>query len=101
MVVVGAATNIFTGFVVDKIQVRTLVFVSAIICLVPPLLMALVKPEWGYWQGPFVAMPLSPLHPDGMYWPRSSFLSLSIFLSFSDYTVTSVNTFRIIERPSS
>lgn len=69
MVVVGAATNIFTGFVVDKIQVRTLVLVSAIISTVSSLLMALVKPEWGYWKGPFVAMLLSPLHPDGMCWP--------------------------------
>ncbi|QKX59097.1 uncharacterized protein TRUGW13939_06228 [Talaromyces rugulosus] len=67
MVVVGAATNIFTGFVVDKIQVRTLVLVSAIISTVPALLMALVKPEWGYWRGPFVAMLLSPLHPDVLF----------------------------------
>jgi hypothetical protein len=64
---------------VDKVQVRTLVLVSAIISTVPSLLMALVKPEWGYWQGPFVAMLLSPLHPDGMCWSRFIPLLVSVF----------------------
>ncbi|KAJ0418466.1 major facilitator superfamily domain-containing protein [Aspergillus carlsbadensis] len=64
MVITGAATNIFTGYMVDKVKVGILVFVSGLISTVSPLLMALVKPEWGYWRGPFVAMALSPVHAD-------------------------------------
>ncbi|KAL2829864.1 major facilitator superfamily domain-containing protein [Aspergillus pseudoustus] len=67
MVIVGVATNIFTGYMVDKVQVGILVFVSAVISTISPLLMALIKPEWGYWRGPFMAMALSPLHPDVLF----------------------------------
>ena len=65
MVVAGAATNIFTGYTVDKIPVGVLVFASAVISTVSPLIMALVNPSWGYWRGPFVAMLLSPIQSDG------------------------------------
>ncbi|GLB09282.1 hypothetical protein AtubIFM57258_005199 [Aspergillus tubingensis] len=67
LVIVGALTNIVTGYVVDKVEVRTLVFVSACISTISALLMALVKPSWGYWRGPFVGMLLSPLHPDVLF----------------------------------
>ncbi|KAL2865088.1 major facilitator superfamily domain-containing protein [Aspergillus lucknowensis] len=67
MVIVGAITNIFTGYTVDKVQVGVLVFGSACITTISPLLMALIKPEWGYWRGPFMAMFLSPLHPDVLF----------------------------------
>lgn len=53
------------GVLVEKVQVHYLLSVSAIIATVSPLLMALVNPSWGYWKGPFIAMLLSPLHPDG------------------------------------
>lgn len=76
MVVVGAATNIVTGYAVDKVQVRTLVVGSAIINLVSPLLMALINPSWSYWRAAFFAMLISPLHPDG------SLSSLTCFLGF-------------------
>ncbi|KAL3468992.1 major facilitator superfamily domain-containing protein [Aspergillus californicus] len=67
MVVVGVVTNIFTGYAVDKVRVGVLVFVSAIISTISPLLMALVDPNWGYWRGPFMAMFLSPVHPDVLF----------------------------------
>ncbi|RYP66130.1 hypothetical protein DL771_007964 [Monosporascus sp. 5C6A] len=67
MVIVGAATNIATGFLVEKVQVRHLVSYSAVITLASPLLMALVTPSWGYWKGAFIAMVLSPLHPDVLF----------------------------------
>ncbi|PYI12353.1 MFS transporter [Aspergillus sclerotiicarbonarius CBS 121057] len=67
LVIVGAITNLFTGYVVDKVEVRTLVFVSACVSTISPILMALVKPSWGYWRGPFVGMLLSPLHPDVLF----------------------------------
>jgi ATP/ADP translocase len=87
MIFVGAMTNIVcespctsrinanqhvnnaqvTGFLVETIDVRHLVSFSAAITVASSLLMALVTPEWGYWKGPFIAMLLSPLHPDGTY----------------------------------
>ncbi|KAL4783731.1 major facilitator superfamily domain-containing protein [Aspergillus varians] len=67
MVIAGAVTNIFTGYTVDKISVGMLVFVSAVISTISPLLMALVNPDWGYWRGPFVAMLLSPIHTDVLF----------------------------------
>ncbi|KAE8150551.1 major facilitator superfamily domain-containing protein [Aspergillus avenaceus] len=67
MVGVGVITNIFTGYMVDKVRVGVLVFGSASVSTISPLLMALVNPSWGYWRGPFVAMLLSPLHPDVLF----------------------------------
>ena len=65
MTVVGLAVNIFTGFLVSRIQVRTLVVVSAILTLPASILMATIHPNWSYWRAPFWAMLLSPVHPDG------------------------------------
>ncbi|KAL4795827.1 major facilitator superfamily domain-containing protein [Aspergillus venezuelensis] len=56
MVVAGAITNIFTGYTVDKVSVGVLVFVSALLSTVSPIIMALVRPEGGYWAGPFVVL---------------------------------------------
>ncbi|TLS30347.1 hypothetical protein PpBr36_03216 [Pyricularia pennisetigena] len=67
MVLVGAATNIVTGYLVETVEVRWLVVVSAIFSLFSPLIMALVRPGWGYWKGAFFAMLLSPLHPDVLF----------------------------------
>ena len=65
MTVVGLAVNIFTGFLVSRIQVRTLVVASAILTLPASVLMATIHPDWSYWRAPFWAMQLSPVHPDG------------------------------------
>jgi MFS-type transporter involved in bile tolerance (Atg22 family) len=68
MIVVGAATNIVTGFLVDKVQVRTLVVTSAVLTAISPLCMAMTgKPGTGYWRGPFEAMFFMPLHADGRF----------------------------------
>ncbi|KAL4965481.1 major facilitator superfamily domain-containing protein [Aspergillus stella-maris] len=67
MVIAGAITNIFTGYTVDKISVGVLVFVSALLSTVSPIIMALVRPEGGYWAGPFVGMLLSPVHSDVLF----------------------------------
>ncbi|KAH6655808.1 MFS transporter [Truncatella angustata] len=67
MVFVGAATNIVTGYLVDKVEVGLMVSITAAINVVPPLLMALSTPDRGYWRGDFFAMLLSPLHPDVLF----------------------------------
>ena len=65
MTVVGLAVNILTGFLIARIQVRTLVVVSAILTLPASVLMATVHTDWSYWRASFWAMLLSPVHPDG------------------------------------
>ncbi|KAL5046154.1 hypothetical protein BDW71DRAFT_207822 [Aspergillus fruticulosus] len=67
MVIAGAVTNIFTGYTVDKIPVRVLVFASAAVSTTSPLIMALVDPSWGYWRGPFIATLLSPIQSDVLF----------------------------------
>lgn len=66
MIVVGSTTNIFTGYFVDKVAVRHLIFYSAALSSVAPLIMAFAPADWSYWRSAFVPMLLSPLHADGM-----------------------------------
>ncbi|KAK8076968.1 major facilitator superfamily domain-containing protein [Apiospora saccharicola] len=75
MVFVGAATNVVTGYCVDKVHVRDLVAYSAVISMVCPLIMALIQPSWVYWQGAFIAMLLIPLHPDVLFTVSSLIIS--------------------------
>ncbi|CAF9934381.1 MAG: hypothetical protein HETSPECPRED_009211 [Heterodermia speciosa] len=67
MTVVGLAVNILTGFLIARIQVRTLVVVSAILTLPASVLMATVHTDWSYWRASFWAMLLSPVHPDVLF----------------------------------
>ncbi|KAK5009421.1 hypothetical protein LTR28_001118 [Elasticomyces elasticus] len=67
MVVAGIVTNVLTGYLVDKVHVRTLVVVSACMTLPSSILMANVKHDWSYWRGPFAALLLSPVHPDVLF----------------------------------
>lgn len=72
MVIVGALTNVVTGFCVNKVSAQILVVVSAAISAVSPLLMAIINRNWTYWRAAFPAMLLSPINPDGK--PVQSFL---------------------------
>lgn len=65
MVIVGAITNVVTGLIVDKIPVRALVVVSALLSTASPVIMATTNPTYVFWRGPFEAMLLSPSHADG------------------------------------
>ena len=67
MTVVGLAVNILTGFLISRIQVRTLVVVSAILTLPASVLMATIHTHWSFWRVSFWAMLLSPVHPDGKF----------------------------------
>ena len=68
-VVIGAGTSVVTGFLVDKVEVRKLVVGSAVITLLPPILMAVIQPQWIYWSAAFVTLLLSPRHPDDDLFP--------------------------------
>jgi len=65
--------NILTGYLVDKVSVRVLVGSSAFITAVAPLILALSRDSWSYWEGIFVGDALAPVNPDGkllkrIYW---------------------------------
>ncbi|KAL8895231.1 MAG: hypothetical protein Q9192_003764 [Flavoplaca navasiana] len=67
MVVIGTSVNVVTGVLVSRVQVRTLVVVSAILTLPASLLMATIHTDWSYWRAAFWAMALSPVHPDVLF----------------------------------
>lgn len=88
MIVTGAATNLFTGYVVDKIAVRHLILFSAVLTSIAPLLMAIVPQDWSYWRSAFAPMLLSPLHPDGKL-SILKILTVCLFLKFFSQCQTS------------
>ncbi|KAL9601417.1 MAG: hypothetical protein Q9179_002873 [Wetmoreana sp. 5 TL-2023] len=67
MTIVGLSVNIVTGLLISRVQVRTLVVVSAIITCVASPLMATIHTDWSYWRAAFWAMLLSPVHPDVLF----------------------------------
>ncbi|KAL8993739.1 MAG: hypothetical protein Q9169_006121 [Polycauliona sp. 2 TL-2023] len=67
MVIIGTGVNVVTGVLVSRVQVRTLVVVSAILTLPASLLMATIHTDWSYWRAAFWAMALSPVHPDVLF----------------------------------
>lgn len=66
MAITGIATNIATGYLVDKVDVNLLVSSATVITAISPLVMAIAKPQWSYWRGSFIPMALSPISGDGM-----------------------------------
>lgn len=66
-VVMGAAANIATAFLISRVKVRTLTVVSALITMIAAPLMATVSIGENYWYRPFWALFLSPVNPDGAF----------------------------------
>ncbi|KAH6895940.1 integral membrane protein [Thelonectria olida] len=67
MVIVGLATNVVAGFVMDKISAGKLVLVGSLLSAASPLLFALQDPEWTYWAAGFPAMCLSVVSTDLLF----------------------------------
>lgn len=67
MVVIGAATNFLTGWLVKRVRADALVFGSAVVQIASPLLLAIVKPEWSYWSCAFIATGLAPVCGDVLF----------------------------------
>ena len=63
----GAALNLTTGILVDKVQPVWLVTVSSILCAGSPLLLALINPGWPYWTAAFPAQLLQPISADVLF----------------------------------
>ena len=43
MVIMGAATNVVTGYLVSRVELRTLVIISGFITIAAPVIMATIK----------------------------------------------------------
>ncbi|KAK5998883.1 MFS-type transporter 1 [Cladobotryum mycophilum] len=66
-VISGAAANVVTGLLISKVQVQTLVVVSAVIAAVAAPLMATISVGQSYWFSPFWALFLSPVNGDVLF----------------------------------
>jgi MFS family permease len=67
MVVTGSLTNFATGWLVKRVRADILVFSSAAVTAVAPLLMAIVNPAWSYWTCAFLATGLAPICTDVLF----------------------------------
>ncbi|KAK8042432.1 hypothetical protein PG994_012915 [Apiospora phragmitis] len=65
--ILGALTNIATAYLISRVKVQTLTTVSAVITVIPPILMATVRVGENYWLAPFWALLLSPMNPDVLF----------------------------------
>ncbi|CAD0090984.1 unnamed protein product, partial [Aureobasidium vineae] len=65
--VMAVMANITCGCFVNRMPVMWVVVVSSALSAVLPLLMALVKPEWSYWNMAFVAQVLQPLSTNVLF----------------------------------
>lgn len=63
----GVLVNVTMGFLIARVNVRTLVVTSALVTLIAAPLMATINVGEKYWLAPFWALFLSPVNPDGPY----------------------------------
>ena len=61
----GTSTNIVTGYIISRVQLRTLVVVSVCITMTASPIMATIKVDESYWRAAFWGLFLSPVNPDG------------------------------------
>lgn len=80
MVVSGAAINIATGFLVNRVSANILCIGAAAASAIAPLLMAVASPSWSYWTAPFIATALIPVSADTLF-TVSNLVITSIFPS--------------------
>ncbi|KAL9612056.1 MAG: hypothetical protein Q9167_003316 [Letrouitia subvulpina] len=66
-VLMGAVVNIITGYLISRVQLRTLVVVSALITLSASPIMATIKIHESYWHAAFWGLLLSPVNPDVLF----------------------------------
>ena len=76
-VIMGASINILTGYLISRVQVRTLVVASALVTMTASPIMATIQVHESYWRTSFWALLLSPANPDGMF-DMTSFQALLI-----------------------
>jgi MFS family permease len=67
LVVIGLATNVVAGLVVDKVGASTLMLIGGILSAASPIIFALQDPGWSYWVSGFPAMLLSAISTDLLF----------------------------------
>ncbi|KAI5463632.1 major facilitator superfamily domain-containing protein [Mariannaea sp. PMI_226] len=67
LVIMGVATNIVAGFVMDKVSAGKLMLVGGLLSCVSPLLFAVQGSEWTYWAAGFPAMCLGVVSTDLLF----------------------------------
>ena len=78
MVVSGAAMNVATGFLVNRVSANVLVVATVAITSVSPLVMALADPRSSYWYSGFVATLMAPICADTLF-TISNLIITSVF----------------------
>lgn len=61
----GVCVNILTGYLIVRVQLRTLVVVSALVTMAAAPIMATADMGGSYWQAAFWGLLLSPINADG------------------------------------
>lgn len=64
---VGVCINLTVGLFVHRVPARWLVTISALLCAVAPLIMAVVNPDWSYWYLAFWAQIFAPMSGDVLF----------------------------------
>lgn len=64
---VGIVLNFTTGYMIDKVPAFWLLLITMSLTAGSPLLMALIQPQWSYWEGAFFAQVLAPLGGDVLF----------------------------------
>ena len=62
----GGSVNVVTGYLISRVELRTLVVVSAFITMTASPIMATINVHESYWRAAFWGLLLSPVNPDGM-----------------------------------
>ncbi|KAH7038358.1 major facilitator superfamily domain-containing protein [Microdochium trichocladiopsis] len=73
--VVGVLVGLVCGLLVDRFRALWLISISAAMTALSPLLMAVVDPQWPYWQGAFAAQLLCPLSANILFTVGLSIIS--------------------------
>ncbi|KAK0640571.1 major facilitator superfamily domain-containing protein [Cercophora newfieldiana] len=63
----GTFINLTTGFVIHKVPAIYAVLISSGLCTGAPLIMALINPDWPYWNAAFAAQLLAPMSADVLF----------------------------------
>ena len=78
----GVAANIIVGLLVHRVSAYVLVVIGIATTVLPPLLLAVNKPEWTYWALEFPAVTLLPAGADFLF----TVSNLVVTDSFPDQT---------------
>ena len=80
--VAGAAANLTMALIISRARGDWIIYGATTASSVAPLLMALIRPNWSYWAGPFPAVTLNAIQGDVFY----TIANLLITSSFPDKT---------------